>query len=146
MIEWVENIFKLYIEKTPENVVLLLVLDSYWWYMMTMVVEAIQHLGVKVEHIPGWCTSLCKPIHAILFFLNRHLFEKIGKIVEWVIKACDSNSVEMVQHSWRHGVYSWFHEINEVFMCATFCPWMNIYINIIFTYINEVCICVTFYC
>ena len=41
-------------------------------------------------------------------------------IVEWVIKEFDSISVDTVQHSWRHGVYSWFNYINKVFICSTF--------------------------
>ena len=30
--------------------------------MMNLVVNAIQDLGVEVEHIPGGCTSLCQPV------------------------------------------------------------------------------------
>jgi hypothetical protein len=30
--------------------------------MMGSVVNAIQELGVEVEHIPGGCTSLCQPV------------------------------------------------------------------------------------
>ena len=69
MIEWVENIIKPYIEMTPENIVLLLVLGSYQCHMMTSVVEAIQQLGAEVEHIPGGCTSLCQ---LLMLELTRH--------------------------------------------------------------------------
>ena len=62
MIEWIENIFKPFIETALENVVPLPVLDSYQCDMMTSVVETIQQLGVEVEHIPGGCTSLCQPV------------------------------------------------------------------------------------
>ena len=44
----------------PKNVDPLLVLDFYQFHM-TLVVEAIQQLGVEVEHIPDGCTSLCQP-------------------------------------------------------------------------------------
>ena len=30
--------------------------------MMALVVEAVQELGVEVEHIPGGCTGLCQPV------------------------------------------------------------------------------------
>ena len=30
--------------------------------MMALVVGSILNFGVKVEHIPGECTSLCQPI------------------------------------------------------------------------------------
>ena len=30
--------------------------------MMASVVDAIQELGVEVEHIPGGCTCLCQPV------------------------------------------------------------------------------------
>ena len=30
--------------------------------MMASVVQMIQELGVEVQHIPGRCTPLCKPV------------------------------------------------------------------------------------
>ena len=62
MIEWDENILKPFNEIAPENVVPLLVLDSYQCHMMASVVEAIQQLGVEVEHILHG-TSHCQPVH-----------------------------------------------------------------------------------
>ena len=41
IIEWIENIFKPYIEMAPENIFLLLVMDYYRCRIMTLVVEAI---------------------------------------------------------------------------------------------------------
>ena len=58
MIEMIDNILKPKIAYTLENIMSLLVLDSYYFYMITLVVEAIQQLGIVVEHIPGGCTSL----------------------------------------------------------------------------------------
>ena len=52
------------LKKASENVVPLPVLDSYQCHMITSVMEAIQQLGVEVEHIPGGCTSLCQPVDA----------------------------------------------------------------------------------
>jgi hypothetical protein len=46
----------------PDDVVPLLILNSYQCHMMALVVQIIQELGVEVKHIPGGCTSLCQPI------------------------------------------------------------------------------------
>jgi hypothetical protein len=62
MIMWVEKVLKPYVLEAPDNVVPLLLLDSYRCHMMASVVGLIQELGVEVEHIPGGCTSLCQPI------------------------------------------------------------------------------------
>ena len=62
MLMWVNMVLKLYVVTAPENVVPLLFLDSYCCHMMNSVVNAIQDLGVEVEHIPGDCTSLCQPV------------------------------------------------------------------------------------
>ena len=62
MIECIDNILKPIIETALENVVPLLLLDSYQRHMMTSVVEGIQQLGAEVEHIPGGCISLCQPV------------------------------------------------------------------------------------
>ena len=68
LVEWVVIIFKLYIEMAPENILLLLVLDSYQCHMASVV--AIQQLGVEAEHFVGGCTSLCWPIN---FRINKAL-------------------------------------------------------------------------
>jgi hypothetical protein len=47
----------------PDDVVPLLVLNSYQCHMMASVVQMIQELGVEVKHIPGGCTTLCQPIN-----------------------------------------------------------------------------------
>ena len=84
MIEWVENILKSFIEMAPENVVPLLVFDSYWCHMMTSVVEAIQQHGVEVEHIPDVCTSLCQPVDVGINKALKTLLCKNGKIECWI--------------------------------------------------------------
>ena len=53
MLMWVDMVLKPYVDTAPENVVLLLFLDSYQCHMMNSVVNVIQDLGVEVEHIPG---------------------------------------------------------------------------------------------
>ena len=78
MLEWVGKIPKPFIATAPENVVPLLVLDSYQCHMMASVVGSIQNLGVEVEHISGGCASLCQPVDVRI---NRSLKTYIHK--EW---------------------------------------------------------------
>jgi hypothetical protein len=51
--------------------------------MMKSTLNAIEDLGVKVEHIPGGCTSLCQPVdvgvNKPFKFRMRKLWE------EWMI-------------------------------------------------------------
>jgi hypothetical protein len=62
MIAWVDEILKPYVFDAPEDIIPLLILDSYRCHMMGSVVQRIQELGVEVRHIPGGCTSLCQPV------------------------------------------------------------------------------------
>ena len=62
MLMWVEKILKPYVMTAPDGIVPILFLDSYRCHMMASVVEAVQELGVEVEHIPGGCTGLCQPV------------------------------------------------------------------------------------
>ncbi len=61
MLAWVEEVLAPYVATAPEDIIPLLILDSYQCHMMASVVYKIQELGVKVKHIPGRCTSLCQP-------------------------------------------------------------------------------------
>ncbi len=56
MLAWVNEVLVPYVAKAPDNVVPLLILDSYCCHMMGSVVQRIQELGVEVQHIPGGCT------------------------------------------------------------------------------------------
>jgi hypothetical protein len=62
MLAWVEVVLAPYVAMAPEDIILLLILDSYQCHMMASVVYKIQDLGVEVKHIPGRCTSLCQPV------------------------------------------------------------------------------------
>jgi hypothetical protein len=53
MLAWVEDILRPYVETAPDDVIPLLILDSYQCHMMGMVVQRIQELRVEVKHIPG---------------------------------------------------------------------------------------------
>ncbi len=59
MVAWVEEVLTSYVAMAPDDVVPLLILDSYQCHMMASVVQMIQELGVEVKHIPGGYTSLC---------------------------------------------------------------------------------------
>jgi hypothetical protein len=62
MLAWVVDILWPYVKMAPDDVIPLLILDSYQCHMMGSVVQRIQELGVEVMHIPGGCTSFCQPI------------------------------------------------------------------------------------
>ena len=62
MLQWVDKVLKPYVGNAPEGIVPILFLDSYRCHIMSLVVNAVQGLGVEVEHIPGGCTYLCQPV------------------------------------------------------------------------------------
>ena len=59
---WIEKVLKPYIDHAPPGIIPLLLLDLYCCHMMKSIVNAIENLGVEVEHIPGSCTFLCQPV------------------------------------------------------------------------------------
>jgi hypothetical protein len=62
MMNWIETILKPYVATAPPGVVPFLMLDKYKCHLMPSVVEAIEALGVEVEHIPSGCTGLVQPV------------------------------------------------------------------------------------
>ena len=62
MLEWVKKILIPFIAIAPENVIPLLVLDSYPCHMMALIIVSIQQLFIKVEHIPGGHISICQHV------------------------------------------------------------------------------------
>ncbi len=72
-----------YVAMAPENIIPLLILDSYQCHMMASVVYKIQELGVKVKHIPGGYTSLCQPVHV---GFNKPFNSCVQKMwIKWMI-------------------------------------------------------------
>ena len=128
MLMWVEMVLKPYVDTAPDNVVPLLFLDSYHCHMMNLVVNAIQDLGVEVEHFPGGCTSLCQPVNigintAFKAFLHKAweklmIDEEIRSgttspptrefIAKWAAYAKDQIKETHIRNAWRHEPYSWF--------------------------------------
>ncbi len=64
MLVQVDQVLQPYVDTAPEDIIPILIIDSYRCHMMTSVVQKIQELGVEVKHIPGGCTSLCQPVDA----------------------------------------------------------------------------------
>jgi hypothetical protein len=63
MVAWLDEVLVPYVAMAPDDVVPLLILNSYQCHMLALVVQRIQELRVEVRHIPGGCTSLCQPIN-----------------------------------------------------------------------------------
>ena len=62
MVFWVVKVLKPYVESALEHVIPIIFLLSYRCHIMGLVVNAIQSMGCKVQHIPGRCTCLCQPV------------------------------------------------------------------------------------
>jgi hypothetical protein len=83
MLAWVEEVPTPYVTTAPDDIIPLLILDSYQCHMMASVVYKIQELGVEVKHIPGGCTSLCQPIDV---GFNKPFKSRIRKMrIKWMI-------------------------------------------------------------
>jgi hypothetical protein len=128
MLLWVDKILKPYVETAPDGIVPLLFLDSFRCHMMGSVVQAIQELGVEVEHIPGGCTYLCQPVDIGVnkpfktrmrdswegWMIEDGLHTGTTKpptrahIAEWCSRAYKNLPAVMIQNAWRHGAYSFF--------------------------------------
>ena len=125
---WVDMVLKPYVDTAPEDVVPILFLDSYHCHMMNLVVNAIQDLGVQVEHIPGGYTSLCQPVD---IGINKPFKAFLCKawekwmidegirsgttspptrelIAKWASYAKDQIKEMHIRNAWRHEPFSWF--------------------------------------
>ncbi|KAI2495445.1 hypothetical protein MHU86_19077 [Fragilaria crotonensis] len=130
---WIERILKPYVDQAPPGIVPLLLLDSYRCHMMKSTVNAIEDLGVEVEHIPGGCTSLCQPVDVGVNKPFKSRLRKLweewmistglhqGKIdpptrkhiAEWCSTSCRDLPAQMVRNAWRHGTYSYYPSVQE---------------------------------
>ena len=128
MLQWVNKVLKPYVDNAPEGIVPILFLDSYRCHIMSSVVNAVQGLGVEVEHIPGGCTYLCQPVDVgVNKPYKMHLHERWESwmftegiidgttspptrkhIAEWAIHANNTLTETTITNAWRHGDYSWF--------------------------------------
>jgi hypothetical protein len=128
MLLWVDKILKPYVETAPDGIVPLMFLDSYRCHMMGSVVQAIQDLGVEVEHIPGGCTYVCQPVDVGVnkpfkarlrnlweaWMISDGLLTGTTKpptradIAEWCSEVYKGLTDSMVRNAWRHGAYTFF--------------------------------------
>jgi hypothetical protein len=83
MLAWVEELLSPYVPTAPEDIIPLLILDTYRCHMVASVVSKIQELGVKVKHIPGGCTSLCQPVDVGFNKPFKSLVQKMW--INWII-------------------------------------------------------------
>lgn len=83
MIAWVDGPLAEHVAQAPEDVIPILILDSYRCHMMASVVQRIQDLGVEVIHIPGGCTSLCQPVDV---GFNKPFKDRVRRLwTEWMV-------------------------------------------------------------
>jgi hypothetical protein len=84
MLVWVEEVLASYVAMEPEDIIPLLILDRYQCHMMASVVYKFQDLGVKVKHIPGRCTLLCKLVDV---GFNKPFKSRTQKMwINWMIE------------------------------------------------------------
>ena len=128
MHEWINKILKPYIQTAPPGIQPVLLLDSYKCHMMATVVQAINDLGVQVEHIPGGCTGLCQPIdigigkplkNRVRDLWENWMIEQGGEtvrftppsrqtIADWVVSSLNTLPCDLIKRSWRHSPFSYF--------------------------------------
>ena len=133
MLLWVELCLKPHVATIPTGIIPIIFLDSYRCHTMASVVDAIQDLGVEVEHIPGGCTCLCQPVDVgINKPFKKHIRDlwqtwMMGDmsqgtttvtvsaptrelIRDWCIDAYNQMQSEtnIIKNAWRHGQYTWF--------------------------------------
>jgi hypothetical protein len=100
MVAWVDKVLAPYVAVVPDDVVPLLILDSYRCHMMASVVQMIQELGVEVKHIPGGCTSLCQPIDKRLIKDCVHQTWQLWMITEGVVHGTTSLPTRLDVATW----------------------------------------------
>jgi hypothetical protein len=112
------------------GVVPLLILDAYRVHVMGSIVNWIQSLRIKVQHIPGGCTWLCQPVDiGVNYPIKREVTEQWEKwmldgggvvdgvakepsqklVAEWIIRMYKNISVEIGKNAWKKRGYEWFH-------------------------------------
>ena len=133
MLLWVDLCLKPHVATIPTGIIPIISLDSYRCHMMASVVDAIQELGVKVEHIPGGCTCLCQPVDVGINKPFKKCIRDLWQtwmmgdmsqgtttvtvsaptrelIRDWCIDAYKQMQSEtnIIKNAWRHGEYTWF--------------------------------------
>ena len=135
MLAWVDEVLVPYVATAPDNIVPLLILDSYRCHMMGSVVQRIQELGVEVQHIPGGCTSLCQPVDV---GFNKPFKDRVRRawqnwmiaesiihgttrsptrldVAMWVANMMEEMKREggIIRNAWKKKDYKWFVDAKE---------------------------------
>jgi hypothetical protein len=135
MLAWVNEVLVQYVATAPDNVVPLLILDSYRCHMMGSVIQRIQELDVEVQHIPGGCTSLCQPVN---IGFNKPCKDRIRRawhnwmmaeavihgmtrsptrldVAMWVANMMEEMKREggIIRNAWKKKDYKWFVDAKE---------------------------------
>ena len=106
MLRWVDEVIKPYVATAPDDVIPVLLLDSYRCHIMASVVNKITDLGVEVIHIPGGCTGLVQPLDV---GYNRPFKVRIRrKWQEWMMETVEQIGVVKAPH-WED-VSAWIAE------------------------------------
>ena len=133
MIAWVDDVLKPYVANAPDHVIPLLILGSYRrCHMMASVFTRIQELGIEVKHIPGGCTSLCRPVDVgfnksfkdrvrrqwISWMINEGIIHGTTSspsrrdVAGWVDRAMvemkNEGGVAICRNAWSKTGYEWF--------------------------------------
>ena len=129
-LRWVEEVLKPWAEQAPEHVVPYLLLDSYVCHLMESMVNAIQALGVEIEHVLGGCTVLTQPVDVGInkplkyhirryweeYMINTGLQQIVTKppsreiMASWCIDGLESIHSNIGKNAWRHTDFSFFPE------------------------------------
>jgi hypothetical protein len=128
MLLWIREVLSPYVAQSPNDVKPVLLLDSYRCHMMASVVNAIEDLGVAVEHIPAGCTGLVQPIDVGIgkplksrvrqkwedWMMNQGNETPIFKppsqelLTSWIIESLDSLQPQLIRNAWLRTGLSYF--------------------------------------
>ncbi len=99
----VDEVLQPYFATAPDDVIPVLLLDSYCCHIMASIVNRITTLGVEVIHIPGGCTGLVQPLDV---GFNRPL--KIHIRQKWQARMIETvKATETVEPPERADVSAW---------------------------------------
>ncbi len=135
MLAWVEVVLAPYVPTAPEDIIPLLILDSYRCHRMASVVSKIHELGVEVKHIPGGCTSLYQPVDVGFnkpfksriqkMWINRMITKGVQEgttslptrpdVTVWVDKAMAKmkEKQQIIKNAWLKTGFEWFDKEEE---------------------------------
>ena len=85
MLVWVDQVLRPYVESAPEDIIPILILDSYRCHMMASVVQKIQELGWRSSTSQEDAPPSVSLSTSALIFRSRTAFGGCGQWTEWMI-------------------------------------------------------------